>query len=254
MFTVNELELMFSQLEVEQISDLTESIGAAPDEALSEKIRKKAGVKSKANIIRPDFFRLIAAAACLVLVFCSGVFLSKNSLIPAEQPTETTSPLQTDSSSQSYELSLVKAIVSGNDGLIMSLIENAAALSSEIMSIAVEYSEYLSYESLQSIGLAVYEKLGSTGLDSLLECTLLGNSQKALEELEKRENLLMTPTEKLSFFFSVAFCDSKVVEYFLTHGYGTELTDEKGESTFEIARNYNNSETLNLLENYEKTA
>lgn len=246
MFTVNELELMFSQLDEEQISGLTEGIDIEPDEELSKRIKEKAGLKHQAKIIRFDFYKLITAAACLVIVFCSGVFISEHFPIVTEEP-------ETTASAQSYELSLVKAIVSGNDGAVMSLAENAAALSSEVMSIAVEYSEYLSYESLQSIGMAVYEKLGSTGLDSLLECTLLGNSQKALEELEKRDKLLMTPTEKLSFFFSVAFCDSEVVEYFLSHGYGTDLTDEKGETALEIARDYNNSENADLLADYKET-
>ena len=246
---MNELELMLSQLDEDQISDLTGNIDVLPDEELSKRIKKKAGIKQKAKVIRIDFYKLITAAACLVIVFCSGVFISEHT--PSREP-ETTAPLIT--TSQSYELSLVKAIVAGNDGAVMSLIENAAALSSEVMSIAVEYAELLSYESLQSIGLAVYEKSGSTGLDSLLESTLLGNSQKALEELRKRENLLMTPTEKLSFFFSVAFCDSEVVEYFLTHGYGTELTNEKGESAIEIARDHNNTETADLLSTYKETA
>lgn len=251
---MNELELMFSQLEVDQLSDLVSDTDITADEELSKRIKAKAGIKPKAKIIRLDFYKLIAAAACLIAVFCAGFFLSEKLPAATEQPPETTSPLTVDAAPQNYELSLVRAIVSGNDGLIMTLIENAAALSSEIMSIAVEYSEYLSYESLQSIGLAVYEKLGSTGLDSLLECTLLGNSQRALEELKKRENLLMTPTEKLSFFFSVAFCDSEVVEYFLTHGYGTDLTDEKGADVFEIARENSNSEALDLLESYSETA
>ncbi len=246
---MNELELMLSQLDEDQISDLTGNIDVLPDEELSKRIKEKAGIKQKARIIRIDFYKLITAAACLVIVFCSGVFISEHT--PSREP-ETTASLIT--TSQSYELSLVKAIVAGNDGAVMSLIENAAALSSEVMSIAVEYAELLSYESLQSIGLAVYEKSGSTGLDSLLESTLLGNSQKALEELRKRENLLMTPTEKLSFFFSVAFCDSEVVEYFLTHGYGTELTNEKGESAIEIARDHNNTETADLLSTYKETA
>lgn len=248
---MNEIEIMLSQLDEAEISNLVENIDIPADPSLSERIREKSGIKKKAKIIPAAFTKYALSAACFAIAVMCAFFLTTDS--PAIKQERTTEP-QTTESSSAFEFSLVKAIVSGDDGLIDALINDATTLSAEIMSIAVEYSEYLSYESLQDIGEAVYRKLGTTGLDSLTESTLLGDSQRALEELEKRENLLMTPMEKLAFFFSVAFCDSEVVQYFVEKGYDLDITDGKGEDVFEIARENKNDSTLSWLENYSQTA
>ena len=248
---MSELEIMFSQLEAEQISELVESVDVPVDPLFSDRIREKAGLKKKARIIPVNFAKYAVAAACFIIsLTCVYLLISDTPIIKQEPVTEP----QTTENSDAYEFSLVKAIVAGDDSLIGALISDATTISAEVMNIAVEYSELLTYECLQDIGEAVYRELGTTGLDSLTESTLLGDSRRALEELKKRENLLMTPMEKLSFFFSVAFCDSEVVEYFLSHGYGTDLTNEKGENLFEIARENHNDEALSLLENYSERA
>ena len=94
---------------------------------------------------------------------------------------------------------------------------------------------------ISDIAKSVEDVFGSTGLDPLLESTLIGNSKKALEELKKKDGMLMTPTEKLAFFFSVAFCDSDVVEAFKEKGADIFSTDAAGNNILQIAEKYGNT-------------
>ena len=111
-----------------------------------------------------------------------------------------------------------------------------------MLNYAVNCTSFLSYTVIKEIAAAVKNVFGSTGLDPLLENTLIGNSEKALEELEKCDKMLMTPNEKLAFFFSVAFCDSDVVEAFCEKGADLSSTDAAGNSVLQIAEKYGNAE------------
>jgi ankyrin repeat protein len=140
------------------------------------------------------------------------------------------------------------AISSGNEKLIESLLKNTVLLTEDVLSYAIDFAGVISYTSLQEIAKAVEKNIGTTGLDTLLESTLLGDSKKALEELEKRENMLMTPVEKLSLFFSAAFSNSEVIGEFIEKGFDINLEDASGKNILDIAEKYGNEENVKNAE------
>ena len=251
-----DLEKVFDELDVTQLSELLENIDEEQDMLLSQRIKNKAvpqlTKEDKAPEVRektiPRIFKIIPVAAALV-IFIAGVVVAVSDMVsPAKQPETTTQVTTTEKQQGLFDNPLMLAISSGNEKLIESLLKNTVLLTEEVLDYAIEFAGIISYRSLQEIAKAVEKNMGSTGLDTLLESTLLGDSKKALEELKNRENMLMTPVERLSFFFSAAFCDSEVISEFLEKGFALDLKDASGKSIFEIAEKYGNEENVKNAE------
>ena len=184
------------------------------------------------------FVRVLAAAACLCLVSCAAVFGVRYFSKPQTEPVSTTL------AASPGEKALMLAISNGDEGLIEKLLKSGVLVSRDILDYAVDCTSFLSYNVISELAQAVEEVFGSTGLDPLLESTLVGNSKKALEELRKKNGILMTTSEKLAFFFSAAFCSSDVVEAFKEKGADISATDAAGNNILQIAEKYGNSENV----------
>ena len=188
----------------------------------------------------PRIFKIIPMAVALVAVI-AGVILAVNELaVPKYEKTTTTAPATLQNSGDP----ILSAIISGHEKLIESLITNSLLLSQDIATFAIENAGKLSYETIRHITEAVNEKFGTTGLDSLLESAILGDSQKVMDELEDKDKMEMTPSERLAFFFSAAFGNSQVIEEFIEKGFDASLKDSSGKTIFDIAGIYGNDEIL----------
>lgn len=252
---MDEIQQILNELDESQLSELLDEIETEEDMLLSERIKRKTipelvkedekpEVKSKTV---PKIFKIIPMAAALVIVVAGAVVAVNDIAKPKPQNvTQETTTAQRQSSI--FENPLMLAISSGNESLIETLISNTWLLTEDILEYALDFANVISYTSLQEIAKAVEENLGSTGLDELLESTLLGDSKRALQELEKRETMLMTPTEKLSFFFSAAFCDSEVIKEFIEKGFDIDLKDAAGKTILEIGEKYGNEENVKTAE------
>lgn len=183
-------------------------------------------------------FKIAAMAVALVLVI-TGVVIAADRFSTSKYE-ETTTTVQTTVSSDP----VLSAILSGNEKLIESLIENSLLLTQDIVSFAVESADKLSYETIRHITEAVNEKFGSTGLDSLLEGAILGDVQQVMDELKNRDEMEMTPSERLAFFFSGAFGNSEVIEEFIEKGFDASIKDSSGKTIFDIAGLYGNEDIL----------
>ncbi len=256
-----DIEKMLSELDVAEMSELLDGIDAEQDMLLSARIKQKAlpelSKEDKSPEVRektvPRIFKIIPIAAALVMVIAGAVVAVNEMVSPPKEPETTTEITTTEKQHDSlFDNPLMLAISSGNESLIETLLTNSILLSKEVLSFAVDCADVLSYTAIQEIAKAVDETFGSTGLDALLESTLLGDSKKALEELRERETMLMTPMEKLSFFFSAAFCDSEVISEFLEKGFDISLKDASGKSIFEIAEKYGNEENIKTVEEYSE--
>lgn len=239
-FCLTEFENLFLPLTREDTESLIENIDVSISDEDKKEIEslafKKAKLK-KPSEKRTVVFRFVAAAACLCIVSVGAFFGVKTFSKP--KPESTTAPITTSLSSAG-EKALMLAISNGDEGLIESLLKSGVLVSREILNYAVNCTSFLSYSVISDIAKAVEDVFGTTGLDPLLESTLIGNSKKALEELQKRDGILMTPTEKLAFFFSVAFCNSDVVEAFKEKGADIGATDAAGNNILQIAEKYGN--------------
>lgn len=250
-----DMEKIFDELDVAELSELLESIDEEQDMLLSQRIKNKAVPQltreDKVPEVRektvPRIFKIIPIAAALIIFIAGAVVAVSEMVSPAKQP-ETTTQATTAERQGLFDNPLMLAISSGNEKLIESLLKNTVLLTEDILDYAMDFAGVISYDSLQEIAKAVEKNVGSTGLDSLLESTLLGDSQQALEELKKRDKMLMTPAERLSFFFSAAFCDSEVINEFLEKGFDIGLKDASGKSIFEIAEKYGNEENVKKAE------
>lgn len=238
---MTEFEDFFSNLTLEDTESLIKDIDVSINEADKEKISalafKKAKLK-KTSSKRTIVFRFAAVAACLCIVSVAAFFGVKTFSKPKPEPA--TEP-SSSSVSSAGEKALMLAISNGDEGLIEKLLKSGVLVSREILNYAVNCTSFLSYGVISDIAKSVEKVFGSTGLDPLLESTLIGNSKKALEELQKRDGMLLTPTEKLAFFFSVAFCDSDVVEAFKEKGADVFATDAAGNNILQIAEKYGNT-------------
>ena len=235
---------VFSSLSPNELGALLKKEETEIDRADKEKIRalsfQKAGI-TRGEKRKITLVRIIAAAACLCIVSCAA-FLGVKTLSKPEP--ESTTALIATSSSTAGEKALMLAISKGDEGLIEKLLKSGVLVSRDILNYAVGCTSFLSYNIISEIAKATEEVFGSTGLDPLLESTLIGNSKKALEELKKRDGILMTPSEKLAFFFSAAFCNSDVVEAFCEKGADINATDAAGNNILGIAEKYGNSENV----------
>lgn len=257
---MDELEMIFSDLSVEEMSQALENIDEAEDAELSQRIKQRvfreiapaAAVKKKSSLKSLKYLPMAAAFVAVVI----GAVIAVNELsVPSYEDTTTTAAETTQKSSFSMSGEnnpLMLAISSGNEGLVSTLIKNSAFITKDVLSFAIDCVDFLSYGIIRDIAQALYDKLGTTGLDALVESTLLGDSERALAELEKREKLLMTPSEKLAYYFSVAFCDSEVIEKFFDGGYSETEKDSAGDTPVEIAKKYGNEENFSIAAGKQK--
>ncbi len=256
-----DFETLLNELDVKEMSELLDGIDVGQDMLLSARIKQKAlpqlTKEDKAPEVRektiPRIFKIIPVAAALI-IFIAGAVVAVNEIVsPPKEPERTTTEVTTTENRGSlFDNPLMLAISSGNESLIESLLTNTILLTEDVLSFAIDCADLLSYTVIQEIAKAVEERFGTTGLDSLLESTLLGDSERALKELKERENMLMTPLEKLSFFFSAAFCDSEVISEFIEKGFDISLKDSKGNNIFAIAEKYGNEENVKTAEDGNK--
>lgn len=238
---MDEMEMLFSLLNEEEADMLLSSIEEPCDPELSRKIKQRMGIKDKKAEIRAFPVKKIlpfAAVLCVVLI-CAVAFAVKGRMPHTVQPTQPPSTTQ----AAPAENPLMAAISTGDEDIIQKLLSVPGVITRETMDFALNLSNRLSYNTLHQIAVSVRESLGSTGLDTLVESALLGDSQKALQELKTREEMTMTPFEKLAFFFAVAFCDREVVEEFVARGYDINIKDASGNSIYAIAEKYGNEDT-----------
>ncbi len=253
---MDELDILLADFDESQMSGLLENVEVEIDEDLSSKIKAQViptlfeeEKEKKIRLFTPR--RIFMAAASLVAVISAAVALVMYYEPSEVAPVTTQAPTVSTTANADPTLNpLMLAISKGDESLIDMLVSNTVLVTKDVLQFALDCADAISYESIQKIASATVETLGSTGLDALLESTLLGDSKRALEELEKRENMLMTPLEKLSFFFSVAFCDSEVVRGFLNKGYSADITREDGKTVYEIAEEYGNGENAVLISEF----
>lgn len=239
---MDEMEMLFSCLDEKEAEELLKGIEAEENPAFAQSVKKRLGIteSKKASVVPFPIKRILPVAAVFVLVVALAVTLglTRNEVqtAPTTAPT-TTQPAPTENP-------LMVAISSGNEELIPKLLSLPGLITQETLDFALNFANLLSYDTLHEIAISVRESLGSTGLDSLVEAALLGDSQKVLDELKKRDQMLMTPFEKLAFFFTVAFCDSEAVDEFVKCGYDINEKDASGNSIYAIAEKYGNTDTM----------
>lgn len=243
---MDELDMLFASLDENELEELLADIDEPAEDALVYNLKSRLGIpaqKQKKQLKSFPIKRMLPLAAVFtVVIACAVTFFVNSPDLP--DSTTTTEALTMTTSPAPMENPLMTAISAGNDELIEKLLNLDGFISQEALGFALNFSSGISYDTLYEIAASVRESLGSTGLDSLLESAIFGDSQKALEELKKRENMLMTPFEKLAFFFSVAFCNSEVVDEFVNKGYDVNTKDSQGNSIYAIAKKYGNDENM----------
>lgn len=239
---MDELEMLFCSLDEKEADELLKNISIEEKPVLSQSIKKRLGIKEskKATVIPFPTKKLLPVAATFIVVIAVTVAfgLTRQQLHTSPTTTTTTTELSP------IENPLMTAISTGNDDVIATLLSLPGLISQETMDFAMNFSNILSYKTINEIALSVRDKLGSTGLDGLTEGALFGDTQKVIEELKKRDQMLMTPFEKLAFFFTVAFCDSEAVDEFVKCGYDINEKDASGNSIYAIAEKYGNTDTM----------
>lgn len=238
---MDEMEMLFSCLDEKEVDELLRNIRSEENPDLASSIKSRLGIKEskKSALIHFPAKKILPVAAAFILAVALGVTLG---LTRQQVQTQTTAPTTTQSAPE--ENPLMTAISAGDDDVIATLLSLPGLISEETLDFALNFSNLLSYDTISKIAVSVREKLGTTGLDGLLEGALFGDSQKVLEELKKRDKMLMTPFEKLAFFFTVAFCDSEAVDEFVNCGYDVNEKDAAGNSIYAIAEKYGNTDTM----------
>lgn len=242
-----ELELFFSSLSDEEAEMFLKDIKVEEDPKLSERIKNNLQLESKGRIIKFPIKKAVGlVAAVLAVTICAALGVR---IYDANKPVPSTTTAVSTTSQSLFSADMLKiAINSGNESLIEKILAVAPSIfSDEIISLAVDCVEYISYGTLHNIVTTVVEYRGTTGLDPLLESTLLGDTEKALEELEKRGEVLTSYAERLAFFFAAAFCDSEVLNSFLEKGFSLDITDIHGDNIYEIAQKYGNEDNIQYL-------
>ncbi len=241
---MDDMDMLFSCIDEKEADELLRNIEAEESPAFAQSVKNRLGINEskKARVVTFPVKKVLPFAAVFTLVIATAVTLGLNrELIPTKATTTTgvtaTQPAPTENP-------LMFAISTGNEELIPKLLSLPGLITQETLDFALNFANLLSYDTIHEIALSVRESLGTTGLDSLVESALFGDSQKVLEELKKREQMLMTPFEKLAFFFAVAFCDSEVVDEFVKCGYDVGEKDASGNSIYAIAEKYGNTDNM----------
>ena len=239
---MDDMELFFDSLDEEEITLLLKDIDIPSDKELSSSVKKRLGINEAPRIRAFPFKTLLPFAAAFIIVFTFALtFGLKNDIFPQTQTT--TLPVTTEQPPEDNPL--MAAISTGDDDIIQKLLAVPGVITKETLDFALNFSNLLSYDTIRQISLSVRDSLGATGLDSLVEAAIMGDSEKVITELDTREEMTMTPFEKLAFFFSVAFCDSETVEKFVSRGYDINMKDSSGNSIYAIAKKYGNEDTMN---------
>lgn len=238
---MDELELFFRSLDENEAELFLKDIKAPADRKLSKSIKQRAGIAEKTAIRSFPLVKALPFAAVFALVFALTLAIGLSSSLVATRTENTTLPATTQQPPEDNPLMV--AISSGDEDIIQKLLSVPGVITSETLDFALNFSNLISYNTLRSIALSVRESLGSTGLDSLVEGALMGDSGKVITELSTREKMTMNPFERLAFFFCVAFCDSEAVASFVERGYDINIKDASGASIYAIAEKYGNEDT-----------
>lgn len=238
---MDEMEMLFFCPDEQETDLLLKNIEEPENPVLSQAIKNRIGIEEKAEIKSFPLKKILPFAAMFIIVLgCALTFGTKTPLITTTvattEATTTQQPPQTNP--------LMEAISTGNDDIIPTLLSLPGLITKETLDFALNFTNRLSYNTIHDIAVSVRESLGSTGLDGLVEKALLGDSTGVIQELSLREEMTMSPFEKLAFFFSVAFCDREVVEAFVNRGYDIHATDASGNSIYAIAEKYGNEDTM----------
>ncbi|MCM1365029.1 MAG: ankyrin repeat domain-containing protein [Faecalibacterium sp.] len=242
---------LFNQLDVSEMSELLKDYDVEIGEKTAQSIKSKAfekvgleipntDVKTKTHIgLSKTAKRITAIAACICIIAVSvtvGIMLNNSKPVQSVTTTERTTA-KTDLSNP-----LMLAISKGDDSLIDSLLKNTIFLNDGVLQYAIDCISVLSYNTVSKIANAVYQTFGTTGLDPLVEKTLLGDSQGAIAELSKKDNAFTSYTDRLAFFFSVVFCNSDTVDCFVQKGADINSRDVSGNTVHQLAVKYGNEE------------
>lgn len=238
---MDDMEMLFTDLNEEEVDALLKDIDIPYDKELSDSVRSRLGIRKADTLISFPIKKILpfAAAFCIVIAAAFSLLSEKN-LFPVTAETTVVTTTQ----EPPVDNPLMVAISSGDEDIIQKLLSVPGIITQETLDFALNLSGRISYNTLHEIAVSVRENLGSTGLDSLVESALLGDSQKVISELDTRESMTMTPFEKLAFFFCVAFCDSETVDKFVSRGYDINLKDASGNSIYAIAEKYGNEDTM----------
>ena len=158
-------------------------------EAFSQAVKKK---RKRVGRVRKAFAVMLVLSAVIAVAAVAHSKLS----VPEYVPTTTQPTTQTNTFNP-----LLDAITAGNQKLIEELITNSLLLSQDVLKLAIEYADKISYDSIRRIAEEVKNKYGSTGLDPLIEGAIFGDIGSVEEKLKNKDESEMTPAEKLAYFF-----------------------------------------------------
>lgn len=244
-----DLELLLSSLDEEEISILLKDIEPVEkceyETQIKEKLFEKAHLKEEKYKTKKNvwFKYILSAAACIAVVAVSVLTVFVFDSNDVSLKSETTTQAQSGEQNNPLMLAISNADESLIDNLLQSnIFKDSIFLNSDVLSYAIESLSSLSYTTVNSIAQCVYDKFGTTSLDPLLEKTLLGDSDAAIAELEKRDNVLSNYTDQIAFFFASIFCDSDVLDMFTQKGADINAKDAAGNSIYELATKYGNEE------------
>lgn len=239
---MDEMEILFSCLDEEELEYLLKDIDPPADKELSRRVKNRLGIEEDTKIRYFPIKTLLPFAAVFIAFLAFAVtFIVNNDLFPSVQPS--TSAVTATEQPPEYN-PLMQAISTGDDDIIQKLLSVPGVITKETLDFALNFSSLLSYDTLHQLAVSVRDSLGATGLDGLVEAALMGDSQKVITELDTRKEMTMNPFEKLAFFFSVAFCDSETVEKFVSRGYDINMKDASGNSIYAVAEKYGNEDTM----------
>lgn len=238
---MDELDLLFNELDMQEADSLLKNIDIPSDKELSLSLKKRLGINEQSSIRAFPIKKLLPLAAAFIIIFAVTLSFGIKKLVPSMQ-TPTTVVTTTEQPPEYNPL--MQAISTGDDDIIQKLLSVPGVITKETLDFALNFSNLLSYNTLHQIAVSVRDSLGATGLDSLVEAALMGDSDKVITELDTREEMTMNPFERLAFFFCVAFCDSETVEKFVSRGYDINMKDASGNSIYAIAEKYGNEDTM----------
>ena len=180
--------------EVEEAEIEEEFAGATHSQPIVKVTKKKSSRFGRV-------LKTLVAMVTLVTVIALGVIAFDRLSVPQYVPPTTTQP-----TTQAEPFNpLMSAITAGNEKLIEELIANSLLLTQDVLKLAVEYADRISYDSIRRIAEEVKNKYGSTGLDPLLEGAIFGDFQEVEDKLKNKDESEMTPAEKLAYFFITVF-------------------------------------------------